>query len=454
MAHHSIDPADGQRIHAEPDWDAARLERAVAAAVTAQAGWATTPVAARAACLTRLAAALRARKSELALLASREMGKLLAEAEAEVEKCASGCDYYAEMAADLLADQLVVTDASRSLIRHAPLGVVLAVMPWNFPYWQAIRAAVPALVAGNSVLLKHAPSVPSCAAAIEACFRAAGLPAGVYQTCYIDTDAVATLIADPRVQAVTLTGSERAGRAVGALAGQHLKKMVLELGGADAFVVLDDADLEHTVSQAVRARFQNCGQSCIAAKRFILTPGVAEAFTARFTEAVRALRPGDPRDPATTLAPMARHDLRDALHAQVEDARSKGARVLTGGTPLPGPGAYYAATVLDGVTPAMRAWHEELFGPVATLIQVADEREALSIANASRYGLGGSVWTRDIARGEAFARQLQSGMAFVNGMVKSDARLPFGGIKASGVGRELGPQGVREFVNLQTLWVA
>jgi succinate-semialdehyde dehydrogenase/glutarate-semialdehyde dehydrogenase len=454
MNHRSVDPATGAELHREPAWDAAALAHVLAAAARARAAWQAEGVTARAARIATLAGVLRDQAHELAALATLEMGKLPAEALAEVEKSAWGCDYYAAEAGAVLADQPVATDAGRSLVVHAPLGTVLAVMPWNFPYWQAIRAAVPALAAGNTVILKHAPGVPQCARAIEACFLAAGFPPGVYQNAFLDEAQVAEALADPRVHGVTLTGSERAGRAVGELAGRHLKKAVLELGGSDPFVVLDDADLDLAVSQAVKARFQNCGQSCIAAKRFILTPGIADAFAMRFTAAAAALRAGDPRDPATTLAPLARVDLRDALHAQVEDARAHGARVLTGGVLPSGPGAFYPATVLDGVTERMRAWHEELFGPVATLVRVRDEADALRVANATAFGLGGSVWTRDRARGEAFARRLECGMAFVDGMVKSDPRLPFGGVKHSGHGRELAHHGLREFVNVQTLWIA
>jgi succinate-semialdehyde dehydrogenase / glutarate-semialdehyde dehydrogenase len=329
------------------------------------------------------------------------------------------------------------------------------VMPWNFPFWQAIRCAAPALAAGDTVLLKHASNVPQCALAIERVFEEAGFPEGVFRTLLIDSGRVADLLADRRVHAVSLTGSDRAGRAVAAQAGEHLKKSVLELGGSDAFIVLEDADLDLTVGQAVKSRFQNAGQSCIAAKRFLVVASIAEDFLARFRAEVEKLVPGDPLDPDTTLGPMAREDLRDELHEQVSDALEHGAEAVAGGQPIRDrPGVYYAASILGGVAPGMRAWSEEVFGPVALVTTVGDEAEAIAIANSSRYGLGGSVWTRDIARGESVARQLECGAAFVNAMVKSDPRLPFGGVKDSGFGRELSRHGIREFTNTKTIWVA
>jgi succinate-semialdehyde dehydrogenase/glutarate-semialdehyde dehydrogenase len=403
--------------------------------------------------LNRLAEVVRAEKEVLAQLVTLEMGKCIAESRAEVEKCAQGCEYYAAQAPQFLADEIIATDAGKSLVAYQPIGTVLAVMPWNFPLWQVFRFIAPTLAAGNTGLLKHASNVPQCALAIERLVRAAGFPEGVFRTLMIDAREVAEVIADPRVHAVTLTGSEPAGRSVAAAAGQHLKKSVLELGGSDAFVVLEDADLEHTVQQAVASRFLNCGQSCIAAKRFIVVEAIADDFVARFAEAVAALQPGDPADENTTLAPMARTDLRDELHAQVQFSIDAGAVRVIGGEPLAGPGAFYAATILDHVVPGMVAYEQELFGPVAAVIRVADEAAALATANDSRFGLGGSVWTQDTTRGEAFARQMQCGSAFVNGMVKSDPRLPFGGIKASGYGRELAQHGLREFVNAKTLWV-
>jgi succinate-semialdehyde dehydrogenase/glutarate-semialdehyde dehydrogenase len=370
-----------------------------------------------------------------------------------VEKCALGCDFYAEHGAAFLADEMVATEAGRSYVAYQPLGTVLAVMPWNFPLWQVFRFAAPALVAGNTGLLKHASNVHLCAMAIEDVFRDAGAPEGVFQNLMIGAARVERVITDKRVHAVTLTGSETAGRQVAAAAGSALKKTVMELGGSDAFIVLPDADLDFTIAQAITARFQNAGQSCIAAKRFILTRPIADQFVSRFKHAVEQLRPGDPMDENTTLAPMVRDAQRRELHAQVTDSLAQGAVLITGGHPLDGPGYFYAPTVLDRVGRGMRAYQEELFGPVASIIRVEDEEEALAVANESPFGLGGSIWTGDTARGEVLARRLESGGAFVNGIVKSDPRLPFGGIKASGYGRELSCHGLREFVNVKCVWI-
>ena len=451
MSFTSIDPATDAHLQDYPALDAAGLERALGATVFAAHAWAGRPLAERSALLRRVSEVLLRHRDDYALLMSREMGKLLGEARAEIEKCALCCRYYADEAPRMLADEEVETDTARRLIVYQPLGTVLAVMPWNFPFWQAIRAAAPALAAGNAFLLKHADNVPGSALALEAAFREAGFPEGVFTTLMIPIPMVDGVIRDSRVSAVTLTGSERAGVAVGRAAGEILKKSVLELGGSDAFVVLEDADLERAAETGVRSRYQNGGQSCIAAKRFILTAKIADAFMEKFRARAAALKAGDPRDPATTLAPLARLDLRDSLHAQVQDALKKGARALLGCEKPVGPGAFYPASILDGVAPGMRAWSEELFGPVASVIRVKDEAEALAVANATDYGLGGSVWTRDQKRGEAFARQMQCGSAFVNVLVKSDPRLPFGGIKKSGHGRELSYHGIREFTNVKTL---
>ena len=453
MAFTSINPATAEAVWECDAWDDAQIEHAVAETARATPSWASTPEAERCRLLRRAAEVLRHNIEELAGLITMEMGKLGGEARAEVEKCALACDYYAEHAPAFVADELIASDAGRSLVAYQPLGTVLAIMPWNFPLWQVFRFAAPALAAGNTALLKHASNVPQCALAIERVFVEAGYPAGVFRTLMISAAQTEALLADSRIHAVTLTGSEAAGRRVAAAAGTHLKKSVLELGGSDAFIVLADADLEMTVPTAVISRFQNAGQSCIAAKRFIVETDIADAFLARFKQEVEALQPGDPRDDHTSLAPMARSDLRDELHLQVSDSLARGAVAVTGCAPLSQRGYYYAASILDRVAPGMPAYEQELFGPVAAVIRVADEAEALAVANASRFGLGGSVWTRDAARGERLARELQSGACFVNGLVKSDPRLPFGGVKASGYGRELSHHGLREFVNAKTIWV-
>lgn len=447
MGFASINPATGERVASFSAHDGAELERRLAAAADAAPGWAATSVGDRTQLLDRCAALLTERRAALAALATLEMGKLPHEARAEVDKCATAFRFYARNAAAWLADEPVSTDARRSLITRQPLGAVLAVMPWNFPFWQVVRFAAPALAAGNVALLKHASNVPQCALALERLFADAGAPAGVFQALLINSDEVAGVIADARVRAVTLTGSEGAGRAVAAAAGKALKKCVLELGGSDAFVILEDADLPRALETAVTARFQNAGQSCIAAKRFIVAESVHDAFVEGFATLAAALRPG--RD----IAPLARADLRDALHRQVRASIDAGARCATGGAPVAGAGAWYQPTVLHEVKTGMPAADEELFGPVAAVLRARDDAHALALANASRYGLGASVWTRDLERGERFARAFESGLAFVNAMVKSDARLPFGGVKASGYGRELSRVGLYEFVNTKSLWI-
>jgi succinate-semialdehyde dehydrogenase / glutarate-semialdehyde dehydrogenase len=455
MSFQSVNPATGAEGFRCEGHRPEQVEAILQDAASAWPDWRETPVADRCRLLEQAAQVLERQRDKLAELITLEMGKLISESRAEIEKCIAACRFYAEHAEAFLADETIETDAQRSLVAYQPLGTVLAVMPWNFPFWQAIRCAAPALAAGDTVLLKHASNVPQCALAIERVFEEAGFPEGVFRTLLIDSGRVADLLADRRVHAVSLTGSDRAGRAVAAQAGEHLKKSVLELGGSDAFIVLEDADLDLTVGQAVKSRFQNAGQSCIAAKRFLVVASIAEDFLARFRAEVEKLVPGDPLDPDTTLGPMAREDLRDELHEQVSDALEHGAEAVAGGQPIRDrPGVYYAASILGGVAPGMRAWSEEVFGPVALVTTVGDEAEAIAIANSSRYGLGGSVWTRDIARGESVARQLECGAAFVNAMVKSDPRLPFGGVKDSGFGRELSRHGIREFTNTKTIWVA
>lgn len=431
----------------------AQVEQLLARAALAFPTWAAAALGERAQLLHRVAALLRAEATEIAAIMSAEMGKLKREALAEIEKSASTCDYYAEHAAAYLADRRIATEASQSYVRYEPLGCVLAVMPWNFPIWQVFRFLAPALMAGNVALLKHATTVPRSADRIGELLARAGAAAGVFGVLHIDNAAAARVIADPRVHAVSLTGSERAGRSVAATAGEHLKKCVLELGGSDPFVVLDDADLDAAVPVAVASRFGNAGQTCIAAKRFIVTAGIADAFVARLLAAAAELKVGDPNEPATTLAPMARADLADSLHQQVQASIAGGAQLLIGGD-YRAAGTAYPATVLDRVGPGMPAYAEELFGPVAAVIRVADEREALRVANDTRFGLGASVWTRDRERGNAFARGLEAGACFVNALVRSDPRLPFGGSKASGYGRELAEHGIHEFTNIKSIYVA
>jgi len=397
---------------------------------------------------------LRERKAEYGRLMALEMGKPVAQGEAEAEKCAWACEYYAEHAGAFLAPEPRATDASRSFVRFDPLGPVLAIMPWNFPFWQVLRFAAPALMAGNAGVLKHASNVPQCARAVEALLREAGFPEGLFRAVLIGPEAVPRLIADPRVQAVTLTGSDRAGSQVAEQAGRHLKKTVLELGGSDPFIVLEDADLPRAAKTAADARLINSGQSCIAAKRFVVVEAVAERFLELFVTEMQSRRVGDPLARDTAVGPQARRDLRDALHRQVQESVRRGARLLLGGEVPAGPGAFYPPTVLAAVAPGSPAFDEETFGPAAAVIRAKDERDAIRLANASPYGLGASLWTEDRARAERLAPDIEAGSVFVNGLVKSDPRLPFGGVKRSGYGRELSEFGIREFVNIKTVWIA
>jgi len=449
----AINPVNGHIITEIPAWDDAQLDEALGQVAMATPSWAATPLAERCALMQKAGQVLREHLEEYASLISREMGKLIRESRAEVEKCALACDYYAEHGPAFLKDEIIASDAGKSYVAHQPMGTVLAVMPWNFPLWQVFRFAAPALVAGNTGVLKHASNVPGCALLIEDVFTQAGFPQGVFRSLMIKASQVQKVIEDPRVHAVTLTGSEPAGRQVAATAGANLKKSVLELGGSDAFIVLEDADLDEAIRIAVTSRFLNAGQSCIAAKRFIVVDAIAEDFITRFKAAVEALQPGDPFDDNTSLAPMARTDLRDELHQQVVDSLAAGAIAVTGCEPIAGQGAYYKASILDRVEPGVRAYGEELFGPVAIVIHARDEQDAIRIANDSPYGLGGSVWTGDSDLGERVALQIQTGAVFVNGLVKSDPRLPFGGVKNSGYGRELSHHGMMEFVNMKTVWV-
>ncbi|MDO8466475.1 MAG: NAD-dependent succinate-semialdehyde dehydrogenase [Gallionella sp.] len=449
----SLNPTTNQVIQTYTSWDTDRLKQALEKTHSAQQTWAQTSFAQRAEVLRNVATRLQAQRDQYANFITQEMGKPLREARAEVEKCAGVCDYYAQHGEEFMHSEPVASDAGKSYVAHHPLGVVLAVMPWNFPFWQAFRAAAPALMAGNALLLKHAPNVPQCALAIEAMFRECGLPEGVFANLMIEVDQVAEVIPSPYVHAVTLTGSEAAGRKVAACAGQHLKKCVLELGGSDPFIVLHDADMEHTVNMAVASRFLNCGQSCIAAKRFIVVPQIADEFLHKLKAKVEALKLGDPLDDATQIGPMARLDLRDELHRQVSESIAQGAVAVTGCKPVERAGFFYRPSILDHVTASTRAYREELFGPVATIIRAENEEDALRIANETRFGLGSSIWSKDTARAEQLAARIQAGCTFINGMVKSDPRLPFGGVKASGYGRELSKLGMHEFVNAKTVWI-
>ncbi|MFZ2754294.1 MAG: NAD-dependent succinate-semialdehyde dehydrogenase [Lysobacteraceae bacterium] len=429
------------------------VERVLQSAAQAAPGWAARSLDDRAGLMRAVAARLREQRDAIAAIMTADMGKLRREGLVEIEKSASACEYYADHAIDYLRDGMIATEAHRSYVTYEPLGCIFAVMPWNFPIWQVFRFLAPGLMAGNVAVLKHATNVPRCADAIAGVLRDAGIPDGVFGVLHIDNTMAARVIADPRVKAVTLTGSERAGSAVASTAGKHLKKCVMELGGSDPFVVLDDADLEVTIPAAVASRFGNAGQTCIAAKRFIVTLGIADAFVARFVEVAAKLAVGDPALDATTLAPMARADLRDEVHDQVRRSVTAGAKLLLGG--VPGQGAsHYPATILDHVIPGMPAYHEELFGPAASILRARDDDDAVRIANDTDFGLGASVWTTDKARGEAVARRLQAGATFVNAIVRSDVRLPFGGTKQSGFGRELAEHGIHEFMNIKTVYVA
>ena len=447
-----INPATEELIGEFDEHSPAQVQERLQVAEEAFARWRRVPLEDRGKRLTGAARVLRQRSAALSLLMAREMGKPLAQGEAEIEKCAVACDYFAQHAARYLASEEIASDATRSYVRYDPLGPVLAIMPWNFPFWQVFRFAAPALMAGDVAVLKHAPNVPGCALAIERVFADAGFPAGVFTTLLVDTPAVQKIIEDPTIRAVTLTGSTRAGSAVAAEAGRALKKTVLELGGSDAFIVLGDADVESTAKAAVAARCINSGQSCIAAKRFIVV-GDAQRFAQAMAGYMARQKVGDPTDRATEIGPLARLDLVENLEDQVRRSVAAGATPITGGHRLPRTGYFYAPTVLGGVRPGLAAFEEETFGPVAAVIAARDPDEAVHLANESRYGLGASIWTSDAAAAEQLAARIESGCVFINGPVKSDPRLPFGGIKQSGYGRELAQPGIREFVNVKTVWI-
>jgi succinate-semialdehyde dehydrogenase/glutarate-semialdehyde dehydrogenase len=452
----TVNPADGRELARYPVCTAEELRAILDRADRAARGWAGLPVQDRAGYLVATAKRLRDGREDFARLITSEMGKPLTEALGEVDKCAWNCEYVAEHAEQFLADEPVRTNARQSWISYEPLGVVLAVMPWNFPFWQVLRFACAALIAGNAAVLKHAPNVTGCALAIEALFADAGLPEGVFSAIVVDesnvSQTIAELISDPRISAVTLTGSERAGVSVGIAAGGALKKTVLELGGSDPLVVLADADLDAAVAAATQSRFGNAGQSCVAAKRFIVAEAVADEFVAKLAERVSALLVGDPLRPDTRIGPLARPDLVDAIDRQVRASLAAGATLVAGGRRLPLGGSFYAPTVLDDVRPGMAVFAEETFGPVAAVVRFADDDEAVALANDTPYGLGAAVWGRP-DHALRVGRRIRSGALFVNAVVASDPRLPFGGIRRSGHGRELAAAGVREFTNLRTVWV-
>ncbi len=455
MTQQSINPTTGEAFAEYPSHTDAEIQQAVAAALDAFGVWRERSLEQRAEPLLKAAERLVADADRYARLMAMEMGKPLVEGRAEAEKSAWVCRYYADNGAAFLAPEVVETEATRSFVAFRPLGPILAVMPWNFPFWQIFRAAAPALMAGNTMILKHAANVPGCAIEIERIFREAGLPDGVFQTVLADSDRVAGLIADPAIRGVTLTGSTRAGRAVAAAAGRHLKKCVLELGGSDPYVVLADADVAAAAEVCVTSRMINSGQSCIAAKRLVVVESARSEFETAILERMASLKWGDPTEAGTDIGPLAREDLRDGLHDQVVRSIAAGAQCLLGGTKPDGPGSFYPPTVLTDVRPGNPACEEELFGPVAAILPVADDEAAIAVANDTSFGLGAAVFTSDLGRGERIAtEELQAGCCFVNGFVRSDPRLPFGGIKDSGIGRELSGYGIREFVNVKSVVVS
>jgi succinate-semialdehyde dehydrogenase/glutarate-semialdehyde dehydrogenase len=451
----ATNPTTGQIIKTYTEMSQSEVHSAIALAAHAYQSWSTTLFCKRAELMSNAAELLRQRVQQYAELMADEMGKPVREGRAEIIKCADTCDYYAEHAETLLQPHAVTLPDRQCVISYQPIGVVLAVMPWNFPFWQVFRFLVPTLMAGNVGLLKHASNVPGCALAIEELIKNAGFPAGVLKNLMIGSAAVDTVIEHPAVRAVTLTGSTHAGQQVAAKAGSLAKKSVLELGGSDPYIILADADLAKAVPICVSTRLTNSGQSCVAAKRFIVLESVREAFEKQFVATMQQYVMGNPRDEATQIGPQSRADLREALHQQVKTSIQKGARCLLGGEIPSGPGAFYPPTVLSQVKPGMPAYDEELFGPVAAIISVADEAEAIRVANDTIYGLGGAVFTKNVAHGQEIAtKYLQAGIVGVNAAVKSDARLPFGGIKASGYGRELSDAGIKEFVNIKTVCIA
>ncbi len=448
----SFNPATGERLLQLPAHSTTEMDGLLAQASAAQKQWANMAVAKRLPYLNQVAAALRSNAAHYAKLITLEVGKPITESLAEVEKCAWNFDFYAAQAGSMLADQIVVSSASDSRIVYDPLGLVLAVMPWNYPFWQVMRAAAPVLAGGNGLVLKHASNVPQCALALQEVFIKAGLPSGLFTTLLTDSKSVAGLIADSRIHAVTFTGSTPVGRSIASQAGQALKKQVLELGGSDPFIVLADADIALAAAAAAKARFHNTGQSCISAKRFIVEEKVAQDFSDAFCDYAKKMKIGDPMDSSTQIGSMARRSLRDELHAQVLASIAQGAQLRIGGKPMEGVGAFYEPTVFDHVSADMTVAKEETFGPVAAIIRVKSAEEAVAVANATEFGLGAALWTSDLDRARSLTRQIEAGAVFVNGTVASDPRLPFGGIKQSGYGRELGSLGLHEFCNIKTVW--
>ena len=449
----TINPANGkeiatyQRIHVE------EVKSKIAQANNAFTAWKKLSYAERAVFMHELANIFEKNKNEYALLITTEMGKTLEQAKKEVEKCALVCRYYADNTATILKDENVVTEACKSYVTYQPIGVVLAVMPWNFPFYQVIRFAAPAIMAGNTGVLKHASNVQGCGFALEHAFAKAGFPDGIFTNLNVESDSIKDIIENKNIVAVTLTGSEAAGRSVAAIAGQNLKKAVMELGGSDAYIILEDADLDKAAEMATFGRLQNNGQTCIAAKRFIVVDKIYDDFLNLFTQKMKAAKMGDPTDAATFYGPMARKDLREELHKQVKKTIKQGGRLILGGEIPEGDSSYYPATIIADVKPGMTGFDEELFGPVACVIKAADEPDAIALANHSQFGLGSGVFTRNKDRGESVARQLESGSSFVNKLVVSDPRLPFGGVKNSGYGRELSGYGIKEFVNIKSIWI-
>ena len=454
MAIASINPTTGEKLKAFPALTNDEIEKRLKGAEQAFEHHRREPLPKRAQLMVAAASLLEQEKEKFARIITLEMGKLFRAAIEEIEKCALGCRYYAENAERFLEEEPAQTNAARSYVRYEPLGAVLAIMPWNFPFWQVFRFAAPALMAGNVALLKHASNVPQCALAIEEIFCRAGFDEGVFQTLLVETEQVEKIIVDPHVKAVTFTGSEKAGSAVASIAAREIKKAVLELGGSDPFIVMPSADVEAALTTAIKARTINTGQSCIAAKRFLVSDQVYNDFLRQFVERMRSLKVGDPMDEATEIGPLASEQILNDVHEQVQKSIAAGAKLLTGGNRIHGSGFFYEPTVLVDVPKTSPAYREEIFGPVASIFRVRDSAEAIEIANDTTFGLGASAWTNDRAEQELFASELEAGMVFINAMVASDPRLPFGGVKRSGFGRELGAHGIREFMNAKTIWIS